>query len=381
MAKKRGHNEGSIHKRKNGTWRVQVTVNGQRLSFSSKSRTECRAWMKQTLEQVEQGLSFESAKLTYAKFLQEWLISVENTLRSSTFVQYESHVRMYIVPTLGKFKMKDLKPEHIQRRYNEMVKEGYGLRTVQVTHAVIHRSLVYAVKLGLIPRNPDDATNPPRPKAKEMQHFDENQAQLFLLVAKAKQDRHYALYHLAISTGMRQGELIGLKWADLDWQTCTLQVQRQWTRKKGGGFEFTSPKTKAGKRSIMLGSSDLAVLREHKQVQYLAMQKAGERWKDMDMLFASTVGTPLCKYNLRKSFKQRLKDAGLPNIRFHDLRHTAASLMLNNGIPVIVVSRRLGHARPSITLDVYGHLIPSKQREVAELMDELLTPISIDLSP
>ena len=380
MAKKRGHNEGSIHKRKNGTWRAQVTLNGQRLSYSTKSRTEVRAWMKQTLEQIEQGLVFESAKLTYEEYLREWLISIENAVRVATFVQYERHVHKYIVPPIGRHKLKDLKPEHLQRLYNQMVKDGYGLRTVQLTHAVIHCSLVHALKLGLIPRNPDDATNPPRPKPKEMQHFDENQVQLFLLAAKAKQDRYYALYHLAISTGMRQGELIGLKWSDLDWQTGSLKIQRQWTRKKGGGFEFTTPKTGAGNRSILLGSSDLAALRELQQGQYGIMQKAGDRWKEMDTLFASTVGTPLDKYHLLKSFKKLLEYAGLPDIRFHDLRHTAASLMLNNGIPVMVVSRRLGHAKPSITLDVYGHLIPSKQKEVVELMDELLTPVSIDLS-
>lgn len=123
----------------------------------------------------------------------------------------------------------------------------------------------------------------------------------------------------------------------------------------------------------------LRILGEHRQNQFKQMQKVGEVWPDNDLIFTSTIGTPVDKYNLIKSFKKMLIAAGLPEIHFHDLRHTAASIMLNNGIPVIIVSRRLGHAKPSITLDVYGHLIPEKQQEAALLMDELLTPISIEI--
>jgi len=196
---------------------------------------------------------------------------------------------------------------------------------------------------------------------------------ILLIVAQAKSNRFFALYHLAVSTGMRQGELLGLKWSDLDCKQGLLQVQRQLTKKKGGGFEFTAPKTKAGTRRLDLGESALRVLRGHRQQQFLEMQSVG-------LVFPSTIGTPYNRSNLRKRFKLILDEAGLPEIRFHDLRHTAATLMLNHGIPVIVVSRRLGHARPSITLDIYGHLIPDKQKEVALLMDQLLTPIQIEIS-
>ncbi|MDX9865925.1 MAG: site-specific integrase, partial [Anaerolineaceae bacterium] len=147
----------------------------------------------------------------------------------------------------------------------------------------------------------------------------------------------------------------------------------------GGGFELTAPKTRAGVRRINLGKNTLKVLREHRQEQFLEMQAAGIHWQEQDLIFTSNIGTPMDRSNLRWFFKKLLKDAGLPNIRFHDLRHTAASLMLNNGIPLIIVSRRLGHAQPSITLDVYGHLIPGKQQEAASLMDDLLTPIQIEI--
>ena len=212
-----------------------------------------------------------------------------------------------------------------------------------------------------------------------MRFLDENQVQQFMIVAKAQNDRFFTLYYLAISTGMRQGELLGLKWADLDWEKGELTVCRQLTKKKGGGFELTSPKTKAGIRQISLGSNALDILREHRKAQQLERQAAGVHWQDQGLVFTSSIGTPIDRSNMRLFFKALLKDAGLPDIRFHDLRHTAASLMLNNGIPLMIVSRRLGHAQPSITLDVYGHLIPAKQQEAASLMDDILTPISIQI--
>ena len=380
MAKKRGNNEGSIYKRDNGTWRAMITVQGRRLSFTAKTKREGQAWLRQMLEEIDYGLTYDSAQTTLEKFMNDWLVSVEPTLRFNTFKQYSQITRQHILPVLGHLKLRDLKPGHIQQLYNQMVRKKHGLRTVQLVHSVLHRSLVHAVKLGIIPRNPDDATTPPKPKHSEMKFLDETQVQQMLIVAQAKSDRFFALYHLAVSTGMRQGELLGIKWSDMDWERGLLQVQRQLTIKKGGGFELTAPKTKAGTRRLDLGESALQVLRDHRQQQYLEMQAVGDDWQDNDLVFPSTIGTTYNRSNLSKRFKLILKEAGLPEIRFHDLRHTAATLMLNHGIPVIVVSRRLGHARPSITLDVYGHLIPDKQKEVALLMDQLLTPIQIEIS-
>ncbi len=381
MAQKRGHNEGSIYKRKNGTWRAQVTLQGKRLSYNANTKKEAHEWIKKTLAQIDTGLSHQNAHVTVKSFMTDWLINIESTLRPNTIRQYRIVTELYIIPGLGNIKLKDLKPEHIQHRYNEMVRQGKGLRTIQVTHAVIHRALELAVKLGIISRNPDDATSPPRPKQKEMQFLDQSQVQQLLITARMKNDPYSHLYHLAVSTGMRQAELLGLMWPDLDWEKKTLQIQRQLTLKKGGGFELSTPKTKAGKRTIILGQASLESLRKHQQEQFNLMKKAEKKWQENDLIFTTSIGTSIDKYNLIKTFKKLLKDAGLPNIRFHDLRHTAATMMLNNGIPVIVVSKRLGHSKPSITLDVYGHLIPGKQQEAAELMDELLTPIQFDMAP
>lgn len=378
MPKKRGNNEGTLQRRPNGSWRAAVSVAGRRVWRTFKTKRQAQEWLRKTLDEVDQGFTLDSASTTLAEFMAKWLVSTQSSLRPNTHKQYTQIVSQHIEPVLGKLKVRSLKPDHIQQLYDNMVAAGKGLRSVQLTHAVLHRCLVHAARLGIIPRNPAAATTPPKPKRKEMMFFDEDQVQTMLLTARGD-GQIYALLHLAISTGMRQGELLGLKWSDLDWQTSQLNIRRQLSKSAGAGYELTTPKTKAGIRNIDLGENTILVLREHQQEQYQQISQAADQWHDHDLIFPSSIGTHSDRDNLRRQFKIILEDAGLPEIRFHDLRHTAAALMLSHGVPVIVVSRRLGHARPSITLDIYGHLIPQQQREATALMDRLLTPIQIDL--
>ena len=176
---------------------------------------------------------------------------------------------------------------------------------------------------------------------------------------------------------MRQAELLGLKWSDLDWRPGILQVRRQVQRIDGQGFIFCEPKTKTGRRSIQLGETSLQMLRKQFEKQSCEKEKAGDRWKENDLIFASSIGTPTELRNLLREYKKVLRKAGLPAIRFHDLRHTAASIMLKHGIPVLTVSRILGHSKPSVTLDIYAHMVPGMQDQAAKLMDEVLTPIPV----
>jgi integrase len=178
---------------------------------------------------------------------------------------------------------------------------------------------------------------------------------------------------------MRESELLGLKWQDLDWVRQTLKVERQYERPHGDGIIFTPPKTKKGKRSIKLGNKSIEALRNHFDSQQEERIAAGEAWKEYDLIFSTRVGTPIQQRDLMRSYKILLQDAGLPPFRFHDLRHTAASILLNNGVPIIVVSGRLGHARASITSDIYGHLMPNMQDEAAQLIDDLVTPTEVKI--
>lgn len=172
-------------------------------------------------------------------------------------------------------------------------------------------------------------------------------------------------------------ELLGLKWTDLDWVKQSIKVERQLVRPDGGEAQFKQPKNKFGRRTILLGSGSIDVLRNHNDRQYQARKKAGDKWVEHGLIFSTRYGTPHHPRYILRDFKILIRKVGLPIIRFHDLRHTAASLMLNHGIPVLVVSRILGHAKPSITLDVYGHLIPSMQIEAAQKIDELIMPVEI----
>lgn len=296
-----------------------------------------------------------------------------------THDQYRRTVEKHILPHIGNIRLKDLRPERVERLYASLLKSGSGVRTVRIVHAVLHRSLEKAVRYGLILRNPTDGAALPQYTHAEMQMLDETQVSHLLMAAKGS--RHEALYHLAVTTGMRMGELFGLRWSDLHWVSGRITVRRQVQYVPGHGWSFVEPKTRSGRRAIKLGEGVLQALREHLERQQKEQDVGGERWVDYDLIFPSKSGTPLDPSNLRLDFARVLQRGGLPKIRFHDLRHTAASLMLNHGIPVIVVSKILGHSKTSITMDIYGHLSNEMQDEAAQLMDELVTPICTQLHP
>lgn len=373
MTRKRGNNEGTIYQLPSGKWRAQITLNGHRLGATNSTRFEAKEWLRSIGNEVQNGLTIRGAKLTFGEFLEDWLESVHARLTDSTWRTYSQLTRSYIAPALGKIKLRELSPSIIQRYYSQMVSDGVGLRTVQKSHTVIHASLNAAMKLGMIGRNPDDATQPPKPVHKEMRFWNQEQVQHFLAFAKESNDRNHALYFIALVTGMRQGELLALKWQDVDLEKETLTVKLTLHRMPGGGLRLQKPKTKTSIRTIRLGKESVQVLVDHKELIAKEKYLAGELWQNQDYVFPSSIGSAMDASNLWKHFRQILKQSKLPAIRFHDLRHTAASLMLNNGVDVLVASRRLGHAKASITLDVYGHLIPSSQSGVADVLDRLVS--------
>ncbi len=302
-------------------------------------------------------------------FIHDWLSSRQIVLKPKTLIQYRQVLDKYIIPFLGEITLQDLCLSQIESLYQHMLSDHIGLRTIRLTHAVLHSSLERAVKLSLIEKNPADGATLPRMNFREMRILNDQQVGQFL--DAAQRSRHKTLYHLALATGMREGELLGLYWSDIDWQTGTLYVKRQMQHIPHQGVTFTSPKSRSGVRAIMLGEGTLALLRSHQDQE---AQRRGWFAIPNDLVFPSTRGTPLMISNLRKDFKRVLKRAGLADLRFHDLRHTAASLMLNHGIPVTVVSKRLGHSKPSITFDVYAHVMTEMQGEAAKLIDDIIIP-------
>lgn len=377
MTKRRGWNEGSIWKRENGSWRAQICIAGRRYSYSAKSRTECVAWLQKIVTKGGPAPEENESGITLEKYLTEWLDSVQSTIRPKTIIQYRQVVRQHIIPNIGKIRMRDLRMDRVDRFYADLLKDGIGIRTIRITHSVLHVALERAVKYELIVRNPAHGAVVPKKVEAEMNVLDEEQVTRFLTAAQGT--RFHALFHMAVVTGMRQAELFGLKWADLSWNKGMLYLRRQAQRVSGKGVIFSEPKTRAGRRTVKLGETTLQLLREHREALQIARLVMGQRWQENDLIFPSSVGTPLDQKAVLGEYYAVLDKAGLPKIRFHDLRHTAASIMLNRGVPVIVVSKMLGHSKPSVTLDIYGHLYTDMQDGAAAVMDEVVSPIRVEL--
>mgnify|MGYP002634774253 CR=1 FL=1 len=370
--KRRGNGEGSINQTKSGGWRAQIAQNGNRFGKTFSTRKEAQIWLASLQTDTNFRPRRNSAKMIFAEFLQHWLLSSKSRISDETYYSYSQLSSKYITPNLGKLKLRDLTSADIQQFYNEQVCADTGLRTIEKCHNVLHASLNNAVNLGLISRNPATNTDPPRPRKKEATFLSQSQVRHFLTKALETDKLVFPLYSLALITGMRQGELLGLQWSDLDFHRGKLHIKRTLVRKPGGGLALKDPKTQSSKRTVALQAATMTILEKHSDNQKVQSEILCKKWKNTGHIFTSSIGTPIDPSNLHKRFKRLLKAAGLPNIRFHDLRHTAASLMLNNGIDVYVASRSLGHASPSITLDVYGHLLPNSSAAVAEVMEKIV---------
>lgn len=373
MSKRRGAGEGSTFQR-GKRWVAQVGTGENRETGYFDTQKEANQWRHEKNEQKRNGLMFAGSKTTLSVFLAEWLIVAKSLIRPNTFLQYEQIVNQHLVPTLGRIKLKDLNPNQLQSLYTAKLASGTSSRTTIMIHAVIHRALHHALQLGLVVRNVADSVSRPKLIQKERNSLDEYQARQ-LLQATESHPLHL-LFWMAIETGMRQGELIGLKWSDLDWQEKRLHIQRQ-VQRINHKLEFCEPKSAAGKRVISVGKTTIQKLRDHYNQQQDEIILAGNKWQKMDLIFSTSIGTPLEASNVLKIYKKFLKEAGLPDCTFHTLRHSCASLLLQQGVNAKVVAERLGHADVAFTLRVYSHVLMPMQAEAGEKLDELLTPIEI----
>lgn len=372
---KRLHGEGTIYKRSNGTFRAQISVDGKRLSFTAASQRKCQAWLRSMASQVEKGMSWSAAKTTLGELAEEWLEIKRTRLRLATQEQYTRMIRIYIKSELGDVVLKDLNAARLQRFYSQLRERGTGRRTIQLVHTVLHGIFQQALRLGLVAQNWTELVEAPRPEKHEMQVWDESQVALFL--AKVPDA---AFYRLAFATGMRRGEMIGLKWIDLDWRSGLLTVRRQVYEPQGGGWRFQEPKSRAGVRSIRLGPQILEMLRGQYNQAIPLMRRLAGRWQENDLIFPNSEGRPRNGYEVSKRFHSLAIAAGLPPIRFHDVRHTAASIMLMHGEPPVRVAAMLGQGL-AVLLSTYAHFIPDDSARAALLMDELTAPAAFVIAP
>jgi len=367
--KGRSNGEGSIYEspKDSGIWHAQVRVEGAPPKRKrAKSQREAREKLKQMLAELEQGVDLAAQQPTVEQWCDTWLETFAINLKPKIKEDYAAVVRRYIKGTkLGRRKLGQLTPADVQAWVNTL-NTRIGAQTVRNAHARLHKALAVAVRQRYIAKNPADEIELPSVRTPPIQPLDFEQAQALLAVLKGH--RWETLYWLAINLGMRQGELLGLTWDALNLEVGTLRVFQQLQRIKhpAGGkmFVLQTTKTKAGDRVLQLDVDLVALLREHRRIQAEEAALRGATWKNsFNLVFVTDTGAPIHFSDLVKQFKGALKKAGLPNIRFHDLRHTAATLMLADGVPLVTVSKILGHSSPAITAMIYAHALDDQKAD------------------
>ena len=377
---RRGGQEGSIYQRKTdkrwvGTLHVGY-ANGkrQRKSYYGGTRAEVASRLAGAVRDNQLGKRPVPEREKLGDFLSRWLEEVaKRSVRASTYRGYEVSLRLHIIPEIGHLILARLTADDLDALYSRLLDKGLAPKTVRLCHAVIHRALSHAQRRGAVAVNVASIADAPSAPRREFRTLSPEEAARLLKAALS--ERLYALYVLALTCGLRQAELLGLRWADVDLNGAVLSVRQQVYR-LAGEWKYSEPKTAAGRRTVSLSGSAVEALRERRLAQNKERLRA-QTWEDNDLVFCNRVGNPIEKGNLlRRSFGPLLERAGLPHIRFHDLRHACASLLLAEGVHPKVVQERLGHASISTTMDTYSHVMPSLQADAAERMDRLLAASS-----
>jgi integrase len=370
---------GQIISRGKNVWLVRIYLGrdetGKRIYLNKTihgPRKAAQAWLNQRLTERDAGIAVKPAQQTLNEYLDRWLeTAVKPKVRPKTWMGYRSLLHNHIRPALGARPLARIKPLEVQQAFQDMIDRGLSARTIEYTRMVLRQAFKQAIQWRLLTFNPCDGVQIPRRQRREMQALSPEQARRFLVVARGT--RYGMLFELAITTGLRPSEYLALKWEDIDFERGTLSVVRSLDAMPGGGYRLEETKTRNSRRVVKLLPSVLRALLEHRQAQQRLREEAGERWNEQGFVFTNAEGGPLDGHNLSSRHLRRiLKEAGLPQIRLYDLRHTAATLALSAGVPVKVVSEMLGHSSVALTLDVYSHVLPHMQEDAARRMAALL---------
>ena len=335
------------------------------------------------LHELGQGTHVVHESITLAAYLQdEWLPSLEiGSLRPTTLASYRSHVKNHLAPTkLGGVRLQQLRREQIAKHYAWLLAEGrcdgeskpMSASTLRRIHATLHRALRDAVRSRWIPLNPANDVELPKVDSKERPTWDSSQVRSFLETVRG--DRLASLWLLYSTTGARRGELLALRWDAVDLEAGTISIRRAMTE-VGGAITVGEPKTRSGKRTIAIDPASVAALRSQHRTQLTERLAAGARWRDKDLVFSTNEGQWLLPNRVSSAFIAAVKRSELPALSLHGLRHSFATIALvERKLPVTVVSRRLGHANVSITLDIYSHAMSRQDEEAALDMASVIVP-------
>ena len=373
MAKKRGNGEGSIGCY-NGRWVGRIVMpDGKRKAVYGASRAEVSRKLARLVRDRDIGLPAPDDRLTIGNYLESWLVEhVKPRSRPSTYRSYESHVRVHLIPAFGALSLARLTPRHIERLMAEKSASGLSPATVNRIRATLRCALARAEKQGLVQRNVAALADALRVQPKLVEPLTQEQAQIFLSVIQGH--RHETLFVVALATGMRQGEILGLQWHDVDLDAKRLFVRHALQRVEGKPI-LIEPKTARSRRFIALAPSVTRQIQAQRDRYNQIAAEHGDDWNPMMFVFPSTHGTPLDGHNVTRSFQAALDGAGLPHMRFHDLRHTCASFLLAQGASMRVIMEQLGHSQISLTMNTYSHVMPEAMHDAAALMENIFSEV------
>lgn len=379
---------GSIRKQGKQSWGIQVELGRDPVSKRRRfyrftvrgTKQDAERELTAALSKRDTGIDLVPAKITVAEYMRRWLRdSAQHRVSASTFERYTGIVEGHIIPALGSKRLMDLRPIDIQAAYAKWQAPGsrrdgrsgaLSARTVHHHHRVLSEALRQAVRCQMLTRNPCEAVDPPRPQRTEMRALDVPDVRC--LLEAAKNEPLEALIHCAVSTGARIGELLALRWEDIDLESGQLTIARTVRKVKDKGFVFGTPKTHRSRRAIALDAQTVVVLLEHRRRQIEQRLLVGPAYRDAGLVFATATGQPVGYSTARSTFHRVLARAGLTRMGLYGLRHTMATLMLKPGVPTKDVSGRLGHSNVAITLDTYAHSLPDMRRDAAEKLAEMI---------
>ena len=385
--KRRARGEGSIRQRKDGTWEARFVIGVDpgtgkdiRKSVYAKSQKEVRRKMTEAIAALDNDDYREPSKMTVGGWLDIWSRDYLGGVKPYTIVDYTFNIRKHIKPALGAVKLDALTAHMIQQFYNNFVRpaeeggKGLSPKTLRNVHLVLRRSLQQAVMLGYIRTNPADACTLPRVVKKEIKPLDEDDTACFIQAVKG--DRFETIYLVTLFTGMRKGEVFGLTWDCVDFTVGTITINKQLQADTKNGREYHLVSTKNGKgRVITPAPFVMELLKAQRRGQAEWRLKAGPAWEDNGLVFTNELGVHLSPHTVFHHFKRIVESIGLPDTRFHDLRHSYAVAAIRSGDDIKTVQGNLGHATASFTLDVYGHVTDQMKRESADRMQKYIDSI------
>ncbi len=372
---RRGPGEGSIYPRKDGRWAGSVHIgyeDGKRVRkhVMGRTRNEVKDKLAVLMRAHEEKRPIPDQRAKLGPFLRHWLDEVAKpTLRPSTYRSYDSILKIHLVPCLGHIAIAKLTPADVQAFLSGRSARGLSPRRVQYIHAVLRRALGTAERWGMASRNVAKLVDVPRGRQREMTPLTPEQARK--LIEASEEDRHKALWITALGTGLRQGELLALRWDDIDLNVGVVHVRHSLANVQGV-LTLQEPKTERSRRTVVLPESVVAALRDHRTRQLEERMAAGATWVDSGHVFATMIGRPHHAATMTRCFRKALTRAELPTVRFHDLRHSAATFLLAQGMTLEDVKQLLGHSSIALTSNTYGHVLEQRQRQVARAMDAVL---------